>query len=276
MKRILSSLTAVALCLSLTGCGQVPAGYVGIKVNLYGSDKGVQQHQVGVGRYWVGLNEELYIFPVYNQLHNYETAFSFQTSDSMVVKAKIGVEYAIEKDKAAIVFQTYRKGVDEITDTNLRQNIANALIKYGTRMNIDQLAAGGKIQLLEQATSDLRKELGPIGINIVRLNLTDDLDYPPEVKVAINAKIKATQQAQLRENEVAQSQAEAQKDIAKAEGDAASTRLRAKAEADAITLRGEALRANPEVLKLEAINKWNGTLPQYMADSAAVPFVSIR
>ncbi|MCJ8601069.1 SPFH domain-containing protein [Klebsiella pneumoniae] len=276
MKRIVTALGAVAVTLSLTGCGKVPAGYVGIKVDLYGSNKGVQQHQVGVGRYWVGFNEELYVFPVYNQLHNYEEPFSFQTSDSMTVKAKIGVEYAIEQDKASLVFQTYRKGVDDITDNNLRQNISNALIKYGTRMNIDQLAAGGKITLLQQATDDLRKELGPIGIRIVRLNLIDDLDYPTEVKAAINAKIKATQQAQLRENEVAQSQAEAQKEVAKAQGDAQSIMLRAKAEADAIELRGNALRSNPEVLSLEAINKWNGVLPQYMTSNTPVPFVPVK
>ena len=27
---------------------------------------------------------------------------------------------------------------------------------------------------------------------------------------------------------------------------------------------GEALRQNPNVMELEAINKWNGQLPQYM------------
>ena len=31
---------------------------------------------------------------------------------------------------------------------------------------------------------------------------------------------------------------------------------------------------NPGVMELEAINKWNGTLPQYMTSNTAVPFVS--
>ncbi|EOK2531538.1 SPFH/Band 7/PHB domain protein, partial [Escherichia coli] len=46
--------------------------------------------------------------------------------------------------------------------------------------------------------------------------------------------------------------------------------------ADAIRLRGEALRQNPGVMELEAINKWNGTLPQYMTSNTAVPFVPVK
>ncbi|EIH5599446.1 TPA: SPFH/Band 7/PHB domain protein, partial [Escherichia coli] len=53
-------------------------------------------------------------------------------------------------------------------------------------------------------------------------------------------------------------------------------RTKAQAEADAIRLRGEALRQNPGVMELEAINKWNGTLPQYMTSNTAVPFVPVK
>jgi collagenase-like PrtC family protease len=62
----------------------------------------------------------------------------------MTISAHVGVEYAVEPDKVAKVFQTYRKGVDDITTSNLRQNISDALIKHSTDMNITQLAAGGK------------------------------------------------------------------------------------------------------------------------------------
>lgn len=60
----------------------VPAGYVGVKVNLYGSDKGVQQEELGVGRYLLTWNEQAYLFPTFNQLHTYKVPFTFQTSDA--------------------------------------------------------------------------------------------------------------------------------------------------------------------------------------------------
>lgn len=50
----------------------------------------------------------------------------------------------------------------------------------------------------------------------------------------------------------------------------------AEAEAKSIQIRGQAMRENPEVLQLEAINKWNGTLPQYMTSGANTPFIQVK
>ena len=62
----------------------------------------------------------------------------------MTITAHLGIEYALQGDKVTKLFQTYRKGVDEITTSNLRQNISDALIKHSTDMDITQLAAGGE------------------------------------------------------------------------------------------------------------------------------------
>lgn len=253
----------------------IPAGYVGVRVNLY-ADKGVQNEVVGTGRYFLGINERMYEFPTFNQLMNYETPFTFQTSDAMDVKARIGVEYNIEPEKAADVFATYRKGIEEITEVNLRQYISDALINHGTTMDINELTQGGKTQLLDSVTKEIRDKLSPIGIRIIKLSWIDDLQYPEQVKESINAKIEATQRALLRENEVAQSKAEAQKLIEAAKGEAESVRLRAQAEADAIAIKAKALRDNPNVLQLNAIDKWDGKLPVYMTGGAAVPFVPVK
>lgn len=86
---------------------------------------------------------------------------------------------------------------------------------------------------------------------------------PKQVNEAIDAKIKATQESQQRENEIATAKAEAQKKIESARGEAESTLLRAKAEADAIKMRGDALRANQELVQLTLAEKWNGQLPQF-------------
>lgn len=253
----------------------ISAGYVGVRVNLY-ADKGVQNEVVGTGRYFLGINERMYEFPTFNQLMNYETPFTFQTSDAMDVKARIGVEYNIEPEKAADVFATYRKGIEEITEVNLRQYISDALINHGTTMDINELTQGGKTHLLDSVTKEIRDKLSPIGIRIIKLSWIDDLQYPEQVKESINAKIEATQRALLRENEVAQSKAEAQKLIEAAKGEAESVRLRAQAEADAIAIKAKALRDNPNVLQLNAIDKWDGKLPVYMTGGAAVPFVPVK
>jgi regulator of protease activity HflC (stomatin/prohibitin superfamily) len=253
------SLLLAAMAVSvLCGCNRetVPAGYVGVKVDLYGDDKGVQQSVVDTGKYWLSWNEEIYQFPTFNQLHNYSDPFTFQTAESLDVNAKIGVEYQVEHSKVSTIFQTYRKGVDEITDINIRQNISDSLIDHASTMSVNQLAAN-KTKLMQQVTADLRAKLDPIGIHIVKLSWVGDITYPDTVRAAINAKIEATQKALLRENEVAEATAQAQKEVEKAKGDAT-----------AIQIKGDALRKNPEVLQLETISKWDGKLPMYQGGNA--------
>lgn len=253
----------------------VQAGYVGVRVNLY-ADKGVKNEVVGTGRYFVGINEQMYRFPTFNQLKNYDQPFAFQSSDAMEIKARVGVEYNIDPAKAATIFATYRKGIEEITDVNLRQYISDGLIKHAVKMDINALTQGGKTRLLEDVTQEIRSKLDSVGIRVVKLSWTDDLQYPEQVRQSINAKIEATQRALLRENEVAQSKAEAEKLRVAAQGEADARLTRAKAEAEAIAIKAKALRDNPSILQLNAIDKWDGVLPQYMTGGAAVPFVPVK
>ena len=123
----------IAGLMALAACTKVPAGNVGIKVYLLGGDKGVDIEEKGPGRHWVGVNEEMYIFPTFTQ--NYTWAkdcqdgdctneeLGFQTVEGLAVTADVGISYHIQPDKASLIFQKYRKGVDEITDIYLRNMV---------------------------------------------------------------------------------------------------------------------------------------------------------
>lgn len=283
LKKSIFAAGAVAAVLAVGGVyavanlETVPAGYVGVKVNLYGSEKGVQNEELGVGRYLLTWNEQCYLFPTFNQLHTYSSPFTFQTSDAMAVNAKIGVEYQVRPSMATRVFQTYRKGVEEITEVNLRQNVSDALIKYASLMDVNELTANGKTKLLEHVTEELRHQLEDVGIHIIRVSWASDIEYPPQVRESINAKIEATQRAMLRENEVAQSKAEAEKARVAAQGEADAQLTKAKAEAESIAIRAKALRDNPQVLMLEAISRWDGKLPTFLvADSLPLPLLEVN
>ena len=67
----------------------------------------------------------------------------------MDVRARVGVEYNINPEKTATIFQTYRKGIEDITEINLRQYISDALIKHAAGMDINALTQGGKTALLD-------------------------------------------------------------------------------------------------------------------------------
>ncbi|HCB8340514.1 TPA: SPFH/Band 7/PHB domain protein, partial [Escherichia coli] len=257
MKKIIFALAIVLPTIGLVGCDRVEPGNVGIKVNKLGDDKGVGE-VVGVGRYWTGWNTEVYIFPTFKQMKTYDEPFSFQMSDGTTIGYHIGVAYKVDPSKVTTVFQTYRKGVDDITDTDLRQKIADALNRLASKMTTDKFIDGGKSELLDAALKDIQAEMTPIGIQVMSLSYVGKPEYPPTVIDSINAKVTANHKTLQREQEVKQREAEANMLRAEAAGQADAIRTKAQAEADAIRLRGEALRQNPGVMELEAINKWNG------------------
>ncbi|WJN64571.1 putative serine protease [Erwinia phage Pastis] len=275
MRKILIAVALMFGALALTGCDRVEPGHVGIKVNKLGDDKGVGE-VVGVGRYWTGWNTEVYVFPTFKQMKTYDDAFNFQMSDGTTIGYHIGMAYKVNPTKVTTVFQTYRKGVDDITDTDIKQKIADALNRLASKMTTDKFIDGGKADLLDNALKDIQNEMAPIGIEVISLSYVGKPEYPATVIASINAKVTANQTTLQREQEVQQRIAEANMAREQAKGEADAVLTKAKAEADAIKLRGDALRQNPGVMELEAINKWNGQLPTTMVPGAAVPFVPVK
>lgn len=277
IKRLTKALLIAAAAITTVGCSKVPAGNVGVKVYLLGGDKGVDSEELGVGRYWIGINEELYLFPTFTQTRTWtdEERLSFQTVEGLAVTADVGISYHVDPNKVTTVFQKYRKGIEEITDLYLRNMVRDALVKRASALNIESVYGAGKASLIEQVQADVAKQTESIGIVIEKIYWVGDLGLPETVVGAINAKIQATQMAEQRRNEVEQSKAEAQKAVASAQGDAEAKLTLAKAEADSIRIKGEALRSNPEVINLSAIEKWDGKLPVYSSDSSAIPFINL-
>ena len=272
----------VALVGSVAACSYVPAGNVGVKVNMLGGDKGVDTEVLGVGRYWIGMNEQLYLFPTFMQNYVWtkdpqegspnDESISFQTADGMTANADIGISYSIDPEKVSIIFQTYRRGVDEITDTFLRNMVRDALVKEASNKPIEYVYGAGKADLIASVQKDVMDQVTQIGIKIDKIYWIGEIRLPQTVIESINAKNAATQQAQQRQNEVATAKAEADKKIEAARGDAESLLKVAEAQAKANQILAQSL--TPEFVQYQAITKWDGKLPT-MTGSAAVPFVDV-
>ena len=283
MKKLYIVLAALALFMA--SCTKVPAGNVGVKVYLLGGDKGVDSEVVGVGRYWVGVNEELYLFPTFTQNYNWtmtategspnDESFTFQTREGMTVGADMGISYAINPDKVNTVFQKYRRGVDEITDTFLRNMVRDALVTAGSTREMEDVYGTGKAELIKDVQAMVTEQVSEIGINIEKIYWIGSLRLPPSVNAALNAKMDAIQKTQQRENEVAQVKAEADKAREEARGKADALLIQAQAEAKALKIRGSAIRSNPDIIKLNAIEKWDGKLPQSTGNDT-LPFLDLK
>lgn len=287
MKHLLEKTILILLIALTTACSKVPAGHVGVIVHLLGGDKGVDSEEVGVGRYWLGWNDDLFLFPTFTQNDSFageKEQISFQTREGLVVSADIGISYSIDPKKVSAVFQKYRKGTEEISDIYLRNMVRDALNKSASTREIESVYGAGKTELLSEAESSVRQQVADIGIDIEHLYWIGQLRLPDQVTASINAKIAATQKAQQRENEIQQTKAEAQKAIEEARGmaesklavaraEAEATTLRGKAEAEAIKAKSDALNASPQLVQYELATHWDGKLPTYTG--GAIPLLSL-
>lgn len=271
---------ALLALLALTDCSKVPVGAVGIKVNNMGGDKGVADQVLGTGWYWVGFTKTLYTFPTFMQTRKWEgkEEFSFQTVEGLVVGAPISISYSVDPTKVPVLFQTYRKGLDEITDIYIHNIIRDALVIAGSTRTIDQIYGSGKADLLASIQKQVSDKMEPLGIKVDQVSLVGQFYLPETVVQSVNLKIQATQQAQQRENEVATARAEAQKAVAQAQGEADSRTIKAKAEAQANTIISQSIndtlvKYQAIMVEQQAVNKWNGTLPETMA--GAMPFINV-
>jgi regulator of protease activity HflC (stomatin/prohibitin superfamily) len=257
--------------ISAAACSKVPAGNVGVKVYLLGQEKGVDKEILGPGRYWIGMNEDLFLFPTFTQSYSFteeKERMVFQTKDGMTVKTGVGVSYSINPDKVSDIFQKYRKGVDEITSMVLRNMIRDAFNTEASTRSIESVYGGGKAELIAAVEKRVRDQVEPIGIRVERIFLIGELELPPQIVERINATIDAQQKTQQKLFEVDQQRAEAAKMIEDAKGEAESIRLKAEAQAQANKILSESL--TDELVRYKMIEKWTGELPRVSSSGANV------
>jgi len=268
--------------IGFAGCQKVSSGHVGVKVNLLGTSKGVDLEELGVGRYFIGINEELHLFPTFTQNYvwtkastegsKHDESITFQTNQGLSVNTDVGISYSINKNKVSDVFQKYRKGVKEITDIYLRNMVRDAFVAEGSKHNVEYIYGVGKMEFMMNVQDAVIDQVTDIGIDVEKIYLIGNMHLPPSVVASINAKIGATQKAQQRENEVRQAEAEADKKVADARGEADSILLVAKAQAKANKIIAQSLTSN--LVAYKSIEKWDGALP-YMTGTGAIPMINL-
>lgn len=251
----------------------VSPGYVGVVVDLLGTNKGVEDKELHVGAHLLPPWKSVYKFPIFEQNHTWEgdkDGFSFQTSEGMAVHADLGITYHINPECIPKLFQRYRRGMDEITHVFIRNFVRDSVNKAASHCTIEGLYSG-KDTFFEHIESQVQKDLAPMGIIVSRIYLIGRFHFPSSVIAALNAKIEAVQKAQQRENELREAEAEAKKQIAKAEGQARCSLLQAEAEAKANVILAQSV--TPELIHWQSVQKWDGRMPQ--VTGGALPFINV-
>lgn len=275
--RKLCAALAIVATVGLVGCSpaKVPNGHTAVIVNMMGDNKGVTPTEASVGWKWLSFNEELFLFPTFNQNFNL-SVIAAQDKDGMKVTFPLGMTLRAKEGSAPTLFKTYRKGMEEIVGVNVPQVIKTAMNNAASKLTAEQMFGPGKEAFIKDVEERVRDHFADKGILIESLYITGDIGLPPMISDSISKKIEATQTAQRKVNELVGANADADKVEAVARGEKNATIARAEGEAEALKIKGKALRENPGMVELNAIEKWDGKLPTVTAGGGALPFINIK
>ena len=278
-KGILAGIVIVVMSIMLmNSCERIDAGHVGVKVNLYGTGKGVDDVTECTGMvFYNPMTTKIYEFPTFIQHKEYKK--TDDNDNSFIVNSKDGsefhvspiVNYSVKRDKVPYIFGKYRVKLDAIEEGFLKTAIYEAFRVVTNSYNADILISSRQ-EFDAKVREALEKQLAPEGF--VLSQFTSNLLYPESFKKAINAKNNAVQSALMAENKVKQAEAEAKIKVATAEGDAEAMLTNAKAEAESNRLKQQTL--TPMLLQQLWIEKWNGSLPTTQLGSGANMMYNVK
>ena len=260
MKRINYVFAAILATMSLTSCYErVDAGYEGIKVNMYGDGKGVDDVSLVTGAVWYNpTTTTIYEYPTFVQTVDYEP-FSINAKDGSSFTVDPTISLKIIDGKSPEVFKKYRKdNITDVINTTLYNYVKNAFRIQLNNYTTDELVS--KREEFEKAIEDkLTAELSAENFQLEQL--TSGLQYPNSLVDAINKKNEAVQEALKIENEVKAVEAAAKKRVAEAEGNAKALKIKGDAEAE--YNRKIAASLSPLIVQQNMIERWDGKLPTY-------------
>jgi len=263
----------------VASCGRVQPGEAGVKVKTLGQNKGIEPVALDVGRYWMGVQHDLYTYPTFVNLYpftksetegsEYDESFYFQSKEGITCSVDLTISCYANFDMVVTLFETYRKEMMEIIKVNLRQDVNDYFVDYASDLTVEQIYSTEKMNMINYADSLLRKKVAPNGIIIEDISYKSDIRFPEEVQKAIIGKIQAVQLATQKQNEIMQEQADAEKARMKAAGVADALLIEAKAQAEANIILARSV--TPTLVNYELAIKWNGVSPIYSGNGSVIP-----
>jgi regulator of protease activity HflC (stomatin/prohibitin superfamily) len=266
IKKMIKAISAgvlgfILLVVLFNSCERIDAGYVGVKVNQYGNNKGVDDVVAVTGMVFFNpITTRIYEFPTYIQHKEYkgENSFIVNSKDGSEFNVSPIMNYSVQRDKVPAIFAKYRRTLEDIEEGFLKTAVYDAFRLATNKYTADELISNRaifEIEVRRLLDGQLLKE----GFTINQF--TSNLIYPETFKRSIEAKNNAVQAALRAENEVKTAEAQAKIKVATAEGNAQAMLTSAKAEAESNRMKQVTL--TPLLLQLEYINKWDGKLPVY-------------
>ncbi|MBI5942256.1 MAG: SPFH domain-containing protein [Caulobacterales bacterium] len=269
---------------TVTACSTtVESGEAGIKTTRFGANPGVQPTELRPGWHWKGIGEEIIVYPTRQRTYSYtreansdgkeneEIAFADQTGLPMT--ADVNLTIRVRDDRAAELYARWRQPFDDLLDGQIRNDVRSAIAKETEQVPVScnlnttpgavvgaapvaaapctgSLMGAGRQVVIQRAFQRVRSKWAAEGVEISQMEWVGTIRYPPSVTAAVEARTQTEQRTLAAQQKAAEARANAEAAIETARGIAESTRL-----------RGEALRANPEIIQQIYAERSQGLCP---------------
>ena len=255
---------------AVTSCSvTVESGEAGIKTTKFGPNPGVQPTELRPGWHWEGLGEKIIKYPTRQRVYSYtregnadgqeneEIGFADQTGLPMT--ADVNMTVKVLDTKAADLYAKYRLNFDDLLDNPIRNDVRSFIAQEAEKVPVScnltaqqpveagaqptpaictgSLMGAGRQAVIQRAYANLQRKWAAEGVEISNLQWVGTIRYPESITTAIQART-ATEQRTLA----------AQQKEAEARANANALIETARGEAESIRLRGDALRANPQLI----------------------------
>ena len=242
---------AVLLCNPIVVVG---VGQRGVKVTL----GKVSPESLGEGMHFI-MPYIQRIAKMDVKTQKYTTQTHVYTKDIQQAKISYVVNYNLVADSAYRMYQEV--GMDYVS------KVINPVLEGTIKDVIGKWNAQDLVANREEATNDilakLKDQLTERYVNVTDFQIID-IGYSEVFERAIESKVTAEQDALKAKNKTVQIQEEAKQKV-----------ISAEAEAKSMSIRANALTQNKALVEYEAVQKWNGILPQYMMGNS-IPFINLK
>ena len=248
----------IALIVITNGFFTIQPGEVGIKVRL---GRIVDSYSEGL-YFKIPFIEKIDRFSIRIQRADIKTsAFS---NDMQTIVVDMAINHRIEKGTVISIYRNLGPAyVITVIDPITQESVKSITSKYSAEKIISNRA-----EVTREMDQVVKSRLDEKQIIVTDLSITN-FEFTPEFLKSVEDKQIAEQMAK-----------KAEKDVERVKKEAIQVIERARAEAESLKLQREAVSAQLiELRKVEAqikaIDKWNGTLPQYTG-GGAVPFIHVK
>lgn len=271
MKKTILAVMLFAAAIYFSGCTRVGPTEAGFKISNSGSYRGIDSIPLVTGwQFYLPWATTVVTIPTTQQHVVWTKDATEGTAGDEEIKVScmggagfgmdVGFNYRVNPDKASKIYLKYHTDdLAKISQSYLRNIVRGSMQDISGTLTVDSIL-NNLPSFEHRVDSALIKRLAPEGFMVDNFNITNrPRPSDPALAASINNKIKAKQDAETSKMQLQISIADANKKIAEARGDSASSVIKASGQAEAIKKLQTQL--TPEYVEYYKLQRWDGALP---------------